>query len=139
MNPTQEMDARETALHLVVRLPPGFMFLPDQHHYLNVRSSDVDVVEVPPFDLPDLTFDWYVPVEVTGEGDTSLRLEGQVFFCPVHDPLVCIYATIDEEWPVRVRAGSGGTVDLVHEIEVMEALDTALALRASGTTGTDEG
>ncbi len=133
VNPTQEMDASETTIQVVVRLPPGYMYIPDRHHFLNVSSSDDSVVSVPPFDLPDLSFDWQMPITVRSEGWVTLHLEGQVFFCPINDATICIYATIDEEWTVRVRAGSDRGLELVHEVKVMEALDGARMLRSIGS------
>jgi hypothetical protein len=135
MGPIQEMDVSERTIHVVVRLPAGYMFVPDQHHYLNVSSSDRSVVGVPPFDLPDLAFDWEMPVTVLGEGRTVLHMEGQVFFCPARDATLCIYASIDDEWAVRVREGSDRHVELVHEVEVMEALDGALMLHTHASSG----
>ena len=134
VNAIQEMDANETTVHVAIRLPPGYMYVPDQHHYLNLSSSDESVVTVPPFDLPDRSFDWRLPVDVRGEGRTVLRLEGQVFFCPANEATLCIYATVDEEWTVRVRAGSDRCVELFHEVRVMEALDTALMMAPAATT-----
>jgi hypothetical protein len=125
----QALDIRSESIRVAIRLPGDYMFLPDQHHFLNVSSSDESVISVPSFELPDLTFDWQVPVEVRGVGDTVLRLEGQVFFCHADHRTICIYATIDEEHRVRVVEGSGGMVELIHEIEVMDALEGAHAFR----------
>ena len=122
------MDSGSDVVRVAIRLPEGYMFLPDQHHFMNLGSSDESVISIPPFELPDLTFDWLVPVEVRREGEAVLRLEGQVFFCPVAERTVCIYATIAEEHRVHVVEGSGGTVELVHELEVMDALEGAQTL-----------
>jgi hypothetical protein len=125
----QTLDIGSESIRITIRLPEDYTFLPDQHHFLNVGSSDESVISVPPFELPDMTFDWQVPVEVRGEGEAVLHLEGQVFFCHIAHRTVCIYATIDKEHRIRVVEGSVGRAELVHEIEVMDAMDGAQSLR----------
>ena len=116
------LDRDSDSIHVTLRLPEGYIFLPDQHHFMNIGSLDESIMSVPHFDLPDLTFDWPVPVNVRGEGEATLHLEGQVFFCPKDEKTVCIHATLDEEYVVRVAAGSGGEVRIVHELELMDEL-----------------
>lgn len=129
------LDPDSRTLRLTVVLPSYYMFLPDQHHHLHITSSDETVISVPPFDIPDLTFDWELPVEVHGEGEAVLHLEGQVFFCPVSDATICIYATVDHHFHVRVERGSGHRLEIVHEIDV---LDQARATRVIPTGVADE-
>jgi hypothetical protein len=124
-NEAQVMGRRTRRVHLKLELPTGYIFIPNQHHYLNLGSSDESVVYVPPFELPDLEFDWLIPVQVIREGEVVLHLEGQVFFCPVDDNTICIFASIDEEWPVEVAEGGEGPVELIHLIEVLYELDGA--------------
>jgi hypothetical protein len=113
------------------------MFLPDQHHFLNISSLDETIITVPHFDLPDLTFDWQVPVNVHGEGEVTLHLEGQVFFCPRTERTVCIHATLDEDHVVRVVAGSGGEAHIVHDLTVMEELLGARMVKPVESTTAD--
>lgn len=117
------------SIRLALRLPNGYMYLPDMHHHLNLSSSDDTVISVPPFGLPDLSFDWKVPVRVGAEGEAVLHLEGQVFFCPVTDRTVCIYATIDEVYPVRVEEMSDDGTAIIHDIEVLDHLLGAHGVR----------
>ena len=126
----QTMGLDADSLRLTVVLPSYYMFLPDQHHHLHIGSSDEDVVYVPPFGIPDTGFDWELPVEVRNEGEAVLHLEGQVFFCPVSDATICIWATVDERFHVRVQAG-GGRVEIVHEINILDTLDAARASRVA--------
>ncbi len=130
----QTLDREGKNIHLTLRPPDGYMFLPDQHHFLNINSLDESVMSVPHFDLPDLTFDWQVPVDVNGEGETTLHLEGQVFFCPKRERTVCIHATLDEEHVVRVTADPGGEVHIVHDLTVMEELMGARMVKPVETT-----
>jgi hypothetical protein len=121
----QMLDTDADHVSVALRLPEGYKFLQDMHHYLNISSSDESVITVPHFDIPDLTFEWPVPVEVHGEGETTLHLEGQVFFCPVTDQIVCIYATLDELYTVRVEEGSEREAVFVIELEIMAELEGA--------------
>ncbi len=128
------LDRESKSIHLTLRLPEGYMFLPDQHHFLNIGSLDESVISIPHFDMPDLTFDWQVPVIIHGEGDATIHLEGQVFFWPMHDPAICIYATLDEVYVIRVAAGSGEGVRIVHDLTIMEELMGARMVRPVVTT-----
>ncbi len=132
------LDKDTKTLRLTVVLPSYYMFLPDQHHHLHVTSSEESVISVPPFDIPDLTFDWELPVEVLAEGEAMLHLEGQVFFCPVSDATICIYATVDHHFHVRVERGSGHGLEIVHEIDILDTLDVARTTRVTPTGVADE-
>jgi hypothetical protein len=117
-----EMDRDGRSIRVAVELPGGYEFLPDRNHYLMVESSDESVLAPSPIPIDDLAFDWEVPVDVRGEGETTLSLKGMVYFCPASDALVCISAHIDEKHDVRVSAGSGGAIELVHRVEDAEEL-----------------
>jgi hypothetical protein len=132
------VDDTTDSMRLTVVLPSPYMFLPDQHHHLHITSSDEMVVSVPPFGIPDLTFDWDLPIEVHGEGEAELHLEGQVFFCPVTDATICIYATIDQRYHVRVEGGSGLRLEIVHDIQVLDAVETARTARYATVEAADE-
>jgi hypothetical protein len=120
-------------LRVTVVLPSYFAFVPDQHHHLHIASSDEDVLYVPPFGIEDTDFDWQLPLEVRGEGEAELRMEGQMFFCPVSDATRCIWATIDDRFLVRVERGGGTLLELVHDIDILECLEqTSAASTASG-------
>ena len=111
----QRLDRTSDAIRLHLRLAEGYKYLPDGHHTVSITSSDESVVSVPPFQLPDISFDWRVPVVVHGEGEAVLRVEATVFFCPVADESICLFNSCDIEQPVVV--GEGGQVDIVHDIE----------------------
>lgn len=132
------VDPRAKDLRLTVVLPSYFMFIPDQHHHLHISSSDEDVVYVPPFDIPDNHFDWHLPVEVRGEGETVLHLEGQVFFCPVSDATRCIWATIDDRYRVRIEPGGNQTLELVHDIDILECIEQTSVGHTAATAVPDE-
>jgi len=134
----QTLDLDSRSLRLTVVIPSDYMFLPDQHHHLHISSSDESVLYVPPFDIPDMDFDWDLPLEVRGEGEAILHMEGQVFFCPVSDATICIYATIDEGYRVRVEAGSGQRLEVVHEVDILDTLDTAVATRVAASGAAEE-
>jgi hypothetical protein len=121
--PVQVLDRDSRTIRVAVRIPEGYRFLPDRHHYLVVLSSNEDVLEVPPILIDDLSFDWDVPVEVLGEGETTLEMRGLVFFCPASEGLVCIYGRVEDTLTVRVEEGSGGGVEFVHDVEAMEELE----------------
>jgi hypothetical protein len=110
-------------LRLTVVLPSHYMYIPDQHHHMHISSSDEDVIYVPPFDIPDARFDWELPVEARGTGEAMLHLEGQVFFCPVSDPTICIWATIDECYRVKVEEGSRRHIAIVHEVDILDTME----------------
>lgn len=116
-------------LRLTVVLPAYFQFVPDRHHHLHVSSSDEGVVNVPPFEIEDPGFDWRLPLEVGSVGDAVLRLEGQVFFCPVSDATRCLWATVDESFRVRVEPGGSPVLELVHDIDLLECLERGVAAR----------
>jgi hypothetical protein len=132
------VDLQVRDLRLTVVLPSYFMFIPEQHHHLHIGSSDEDVVYVPPFEIPDNTFDWRLPVEVRGEGEAELHLEGQVFFCPVSEATRCIWATIDDRFSVRVEPGGSGSLELVHDIDILECMEQTAAGRTVATAVPDE-
>ena len=111
------LDPDSRTLRLTVVLPSYYMFLPDQHHHLHITSSDETVISVPPFDIPDLTFDWELPVEVHGEGEAVLHLEGQVFFCPVSDESICLFNLVETDQPIIVAPD--GHVTMVLDVEPM--------------------
>jgi hypothetical protein len=132
------LDVDTDTMRLTVVLPSFYMFLPDQHHHLHMTSSDETVVSVPPFDIPDLTFDWELPVEVHGEGEAIIHLGGQVFFCPVTDATICIYATIDQRYHVKVVQGAGHRLEIVHDINILDTLDQARTTRVAAAGVADE-
>ena len=132
------LDADGSKLRLTVDLPSYFKFLPDQHHHLHISSSDESVISVPPFEITDISFDWELPMEVHGEGDAVLHLEGQVFFCPVTDATICIWATIDEMYDVRVLRNAGHRLELVYDIDILDTLDEATAARIANAAMADE-
>jgi hypothetical protein len=115
---TLSLDA--DTIRVCLRLPEGYKFLPDGQHQVSIESSDEAVVKVPEFSIPDLGFDWRVPVEVKGEGEAKLSLSGMVFFCPVSDESICMFAAPSADLVVRVVEGdAGGDCELVHDIEIM--------------------
>ena len=114
------MDLDSKSIHVSIRLPEGYRFLEDRNHYLMLGSTNKEVLAPTAVPIEDLDFDWEVPVDVRGEGETELEIKGMVYFCPVEDAYVCIYSRTEERVPVRVEAGSGGRVELVHTIEEME-------------------
>ncbi|UCC92208.1 MAG: hypothetical protein JSW25_05905 [Thermoplasmata archaeon] len=117
------LDQDSDTMRLTVVLPSYYMYLPDKHHHLHFTSTDEAVISVPPFEVTDLTFDWELPVEVHGGGEAILHLEGQVFFCPVADATICIYATIDSRYHVRVERGAGHRLEIVHDVTILDTLD----------------
>jgi hypothetical protein len=133
-----KVDPGAEGLRLTVVLPRHYTFVPDQHHHLHVASSDEDVVYIPPFDIPDSDFDWELSLDVRGEGDTVLHLEGQVFFCPVSDATMCIWATIDDRFHVRVEPGGNRVLELVHVVDLMECLEHASGARSARNPVIDE-
>jgi hypothetical protein len=132
------LDQDTDSMRLTVVLPSYYMFLPDQHHHLHFTSSDDNIITVPPFDIPDLTFDWELPVEVHGEGEAVLQLGGQVFFCPVTDATICIYATIDQRYHVRVVRDAGHRLEIVHDINILDAMEEARTRRVATAEAVDE-
>jgi len=132
------LDVDTNNLRLTVVLPSYYMFLPDQHHHLHFSSSDESVISVPPFDIQDMGFDWDLPLEVNGEGEAVLHMEGQVFFCPVSDTTICIWATVDEQYHVRVQRGAGHRLELVYDIDIQDTLDGATATRMASPGLADE-
>ncbi len=113
------MDSDRDSIRLALRLPEGYKFLPDGQHTVTLTSSDEAVLVVPPFGIPDLTFDWQVPVEVGGDGETTLHLLAMVFFCPVSDESICMFNACDVEVPVVVLGGAGTDLEILHDIELM--------------------
>ncbi len=115
---TLSLDA--DTIRVCLRLPEGYKFLPDGHHQVSIESSDESVVRVPEFSIPDLGFDWRVPVEVKQSGEARLSLSGMVFFCPVSDESICMFAAPSADLIVRVVEGDAGDdCEIVHDIEIM--------------------
>ncbi len=116
---TLSLDAE--TMRVCLRLPEGYKFLPDGQHQVSIASSNETVLRVPEFSIPDLGFDWRIPVEVKTEGETTLTLSGMVFFCPISDESICMFAAPSADLVVRVVEGDGaGDCELVHDIEIME-------------------
>jgi hypothetical protein len=115
--PVQRIDPRSDGVRLRIRLAEGYKVLPDGHHSVSVTSSDEAVVAVPPFEPPDLSFDWRVPVEVRGRGEALLRVQATVFFCPVSDESICLFSMAGVDQPVVVA--DGGQVEIVVDVEPM--------------------
>ncbi len=115
---TLSLDA--DTMRVCLRLPEGYKFLPDGQHEISIASSNNDVIRVPEFSIPDLGFDWRIPVEVKQEGEATLTLNGMVFFCPISDESICMFAAPSADLVVRVVEGDGaGDCELVHDIEIM--------------------
>lgn len=115
---TLSLDA--DTIRVCLRLPEGYKFLPDGQHQVTIESSDESVVRVPEFSIPDVGFDWRVPVEVKRTGEAKLSLSGMVFFCPVSDESICMFAAPSADLIVRVVEGSDdGDCEIVHDIEIM--------------------
>ena len=115
---TLSLDA--DTIRVCLRLPEGYKFLPDGQHQVSIKSSDETVLRVPEFSIPDLGFDWRIPVEVKTEGETKLSLNGMVFFCPISDESICMFAAPSADLIVRVVEGDGaGDCEIVHDIEIM--------------------
>ena len=113
------MDSSRDTVRVWLRLPEGYKYLSDGQHTVLLTSSDESVLFVPPFDIPDISFDFRVPVEVRGEGETNLHLQAMVFFCPTSDESICMFNACDVEQPVVVLGGADADVEIVHDIEVM--------------------
>lgn len=113
------MDSDRDSIRLALRLPEGYKFLPDGQHTVTLTSSDESVLTVPEFGIPDLTFDWQLPVEVKEDGETTLHLQAMVFFCPVSDESICMFNACDVEVPVVVLGGAGTDLEIVQDIELM--------------------
>lgn len=113
------MDSNRDTVRVWLRLPEGYKYLPDGQHTVLLASSDESVLFVPPFDIPDTSFDFRVPVEVRGEGETTLHLQAMVFFCPTSDESICMFNACDVEQPVVVLGGTGADVEIVFDIEPM--------------------
>ena len=115
---TLSLDAE--TMRVCLRLPEGYKFLPDGQHQVSIGSSDETVLRVPEFSIPDLGFDWRIPVEVKQEGEATLTLNGMVFFCPVSDESICMFAAPSADLIVRVVEGdASGDCEMVHDIEIM--------------------
>jgi hypothetical protein len=115
---TLSLDA--DTIRVCLRLPEGYKFLPDGQHQVAIESSDEKVVRVPEFSIPDLGFDWRIPVDVKAEGEAKLSLSGMVFFCPISDESICMFAAPSADLVVRVVEGDGaGDCEIVHDIEIM--------------------
>lgn len=118
--PVQTLSLDADTIRVCLRLPEGYKFLPDGQHQVSIESSDESVVRVPEFAIPDLGFDWRVPVEVKHEGEAKLSLSGMVFFCPVSDESICMFAAPSADLIVRVVEGdASGDCEMVHDIEIM--------------------
>lgn len=115
--PPQRLDPGSDSIRLHLRLAEGYKYLPDGHHTVSITSSNEDVVSVPPFVPPDLSFDWRVPVEVRGEGEAVLRVEATVFFCPVSDESICLFNLVETDQPIIVAPD--GHVTMVLDVEPM--------------------
>ena len=119
---TEEMKMQTLSLdadtmRVCLRLPEGYKYLPDGQHQVSIGSSDEAVVKVPEFSIPDLGFDWRIPVEVKQEGEVTLSLSGMVFFCPVSDESICMFAAPSADLVVRVVEGDASTdceLSLIH-------------------------
>lgn len=133
--PVQTLDRDSESIHIALRIPEGYRFLPDRHHHLHILSTDETVLEVSSVSTDDLAFDWDVPVEIHGEGETTLIMTGMVFFCPASDALVCIYAQINLEQTVIVKAGSGCKVEIVHHIDLMDELPGGRTIKVRSEEG----
>jgi hypothetical protein len=121
MTDTQTLSLDADDIRVCLRLPEGYKFLPDGQHQVTIESSDESVLDVPEFSIPDLGFDWRVPVEVKQAGEAKLSLSGMVFFCPVSDESICMFAAPSADLIVRVvEGGTGGDCEIVHDIEIME-------------------
>jgi len=115
---TLSLDA--DTMRVCLRLPEGYKFLPDGQHQVSIASSDERVLRVPEFSIPDLGFDWRIPVEVKQEGETTLTMSGTVFFCPISDESICMFAAPSADLVVRVVEGDASTdCEMVHDIEIM--------------------
>lgn len=110
-----------TTKHFNLRfeLPEGYKWLPDGAHHMSITSSDSEVIEVPHFQLPDLSFDYKVPIEVKREGRTILSIHAMLFFCPTADESICMFGGCDLKVPVAVSDAAVGTLDIVQLIEPM--------------------
>lgn len=108
---------RAKSIRLRFTLPEGYKFLLDAPHTVSVTSTDDGVIHVPPFTMPDTSFDYTVPIEVTGEGSTTIKVFGTLFFCPESDESICMFDGCDLEVPVVVSEEGDGTLEIVHKIE----------------------
>jgi hypothetical protein len=115
----QTIDLNAESIRVCLRLPEGYKFLPDGTHSVNITSSDERIVAVPTFELPDLSFDYRVPVKAIGQGEATLRIQAMVFFCPVSDESICMFNACDVEQPVEVVKEGGDGVEIFYDIEPM--------------------
>ena len=113
------MDSNRDSVRVWLRLAEGYKYLLDGQHTVLLASSDESVLVVPPFGIPDLTFDWQVPVEVKGDGETTLHLQAMVFFCPVSDESICLFNACDVQQPVVVLGGTDADVEIIVDVEPM--------------------
>lgn len=101
-------------MHLRIRPPPGHKWIPDAAHTVEVSSTDDDVLHVPPWTRPDLSFDWRIPIEPRREGRAAVRIHGMLFFCPVADEMVCLFDMLDATVPVLVEEGGEPVLEVEH-------------------------
>ena len=101
-------------MHLRIHPPPGHKWIPDAAHTVEVSSTDDDVLHIPPWKRPDLSFDWRIPIEPRKEGRAGVRIHGMLFFCPVADEMVCLFDMLDVTVPVLVEEGGDYVLEVEH-------------------------
>lgn len=101
-------------MHLRIHPPPGHKWIVDAAHTVEVTSTDDDVLHVPPWTRPDLSFDWRIPIEPRKEGRAGVHLRGMLFFCPVADAMVCLFDMLDVTVPVLVEEGGDYVLEVEH-------------------------
>ena len=110
------LDPRARVLHLTLALPPGYKWTDGASHHVTVASQNDDVLHVPPFKVPDLTFDWKVPIEVRAEGRTIITVSGAVFYCPVSDESICMFGPLDLSIPIVVEPGGMDVLEVAYTV-----------------------
>jgi len=109
-----ELSPSARFLHLRIHPPPGHKWIPDAAHTVEVSSDAPEVLNVPPWTRPDLSFDWRIPIEPRREGRAGVRLKGMLFFCPVADAMVCLFDMLDVTVPVLVEEGGEEVLEVEH-------------------------
>ena len=101
-------------MHLRIRPPPGHKWITGAEHEVQLASTDDEVLHIPPWAFPDLSFDWRIPIEPRKEGRAGVRIHGMLFFCPVADEMVCLFDMLDVTVPVLVEEGGDYVLEVEH-------------------------
>jgi DNA-binding beta-propeller fold protein YncE len=112
----QEMAPSKGSLRIKLMPPEGHVWSADAPNFVEVLSTDDQVIAVPSFEPPDASFIYEVPLEAKAAGETDLVVRVVTYFCGEDAQGLCRFDATEYLLPVTVKEGASDRLRLERRI-----------------------